>query len=464
MYLLMRSFDSAKGKAGSSGEAKKIERYCMEQRENKENKAEEREKALLVGVDTGEDESFERSMEELGELAKACHMSVAGMMTQRMESVNKAFYIGTGKVKEVREYAEILEADIVIFDNSLSPSQLRNLQREIGRPILDRTTLILDIFSTRAKTREARLQVETARLQYLLSRLVGMHEALTRQGGASGSMSSKGAGEKKLELDRRKIEKRLAELRRELEEVAKERKTQGKRRMESRIPKVSLVGYTNAGKSMLMNAMVERYLHDDGKKVLEKDMLFATLDTTVRKIDMGNNKEILLSDTVGFIHKLPHGLVKAFRSTLEEVKNADLLLYVVDYSDADYKQQIKVTEETLLEIGAANIPVIYIYNKSDLCKIEPLPKIVGENKIYMSAKQEAGLEELAKLIIDKVYADYVRVEFLFPYEKGREVSYLMENAEVICQDYLENGIKLVADCHKADAGKFGEFIVKSSEI
>ncbi len=420
---------------------------------------EELEKALLVGVDTGEEEDFERSMEELGELAKACHMTVAGMVTQHMESVNKAFYIGTGKVEEVREYAKVLEADIVIFDNSLTPSQLRNLQKEIGKPILDRTTLILDIFSTRAKTREAKLQVETARLQYLLSRLVGMHDALTRQGGASGSMSSKGAGEKKLELDRRKIERRLVELRRELDEVSKERETQSKRRLESRIPKVSLVGYTNAGKSTLMNAMVDRYLHDDEKKVLEKDMLFATLDTTVRNIDMGNNREILLSDTVGFIHKLPHGLVKAFRSTLEEVKNADLLLYVVDCSDENYKQQIQVTRETLLEIGAADIPVLYVYNKADKCDIVPLPKRVGENKLYMSAKTGQGLEELSRMILEQVYADDVEAEFLFPYAMGQAVSYFMEHAHILEQEYLADGVRLKVNCHRADAGKYQGYMV-----
>lgn len=420
-----------------------------------------KEKVLLVGVDTGEEESFDRSMEELGELAKACNMLVAGVATQKMNCINKAFYIGTGKVEEVKEYAEVLEAELVIFDQSLTPSQLRNLQKELGRPVIDRTTLILDIFSSRAKTREAKLQVESARLQYLLSRLVGMHDALTRQGGASGSMSSKGAGEKKLELDRRKIEKRLTELRRELDEVSKERETQGKRRMASRIPKVSLVGYTNAGKSTLMNAMVEKYLHDEEKKVLEKDMLFATLDTTVRYIDMGNNKEILLSDTVGFIHKLPHGLVKAFRSTLEEVGNADLLLYVVDYSDEDYKRQIKVTEETLTEIGAGGIPVIYVYNKADKRGMEPLPKIVGEEKIYMSAKYGQGMEELAQMIWNKVYADYVRCDFLFPYEKGQAASYFMENAEILEQEYMENGIFLRVSCHKADAGKYMEYIVDS---
>ena len=420
---------------------------------------EEKEKAILVGADTGEDENFERSMEELGELARACGMSVEGTVTQKMDSINKAVYIDTGKVQEVREYAEALEADIILFDNSLTPSQLRNLQKETGKPVMDRTAVILDIFSNRARTREAKLQVETARLQYLMSRLVGMHDALTRQGGASGSMSSKGAGEKKLELDRRKIEKRLAQLRRELEEVEKERENQSKRRAGSRIPKVSLVGYTNAGKSTLMNAMIDRYMQDEEKKVLEKDMLFATLDTTVRNIDMGNRREILLADTVGFIHKLPHGLVKAFRSTLEEVKNADLLLYVVDYSDQEYQQQIKVTEKTLLEIGAADIPVIYVYNKADLCDMEQIPRVMND-KIYMSARTSQGLEELAQMIVEKVYADYVQTEFLFPYNRGGETAYFMDHAQVLEQEYMENGIRLKVNCHRADIGKYEEFLVK----
>ena len=302
----------------------------FEDREKARQLTEERERALLVGVDTGEEEDFDYSIEELKSLAEACDMEVVGICTQRMERVNKAHYIGTGKIDEVKDFAELQEADIIIFDNSLTPSQLRNLQKLLEKPVMDRTALILDIFSSRAKTREAKLQVETARLQYLLSRLVGMHEALTRQGGTSGSMSSRGAGEKKLELDRRRIEHRLVELNKELEEVKKERETQRKKRVQSKTPKISLVGYTNAGKSTIMNQMVEAFVGETEKKVFEKDMLFATLDTTVRNIQVGNNQDFMLSDTVGFIHKLPHALVKAFRSTLEEIKTADLILYVID--------------------------------------------------------------------------------------------------------------------------------------
>ncbi|MBR5248406.1 MAG: GTPase HflX [Lachnospiraceae bacterium] len=415
-----------------------------------------RQKVLLVGVDTGEEEDFERSMEELKNLAEACEMQVVGIITQRMETVNKALYIGTGKVKEVKEFAQDIEAEIVCFDNALSPSQMRNLGDELELPILDRTNLILDIFATRAQTREAKLQVETARLQYLLPRLVGMGESLGRQGGASGSMSNKGAGEKKLELDRRKIEHRISELRKELEEVARERSTQRKRRTASRIPQVALVGYTNAGKSTVMNQMVELYGDNPEKKVLQKDMLFATLETSIRMIDTGENKPFLLADTVGFIHKLPHGLVKAFRSTLEEVKYADLLVQVIDFSDDHYKQQMEVTAQTLKELEAFDIPMIYVYNKADLKGMDNLPRC-REQQIYTCAVDGIGMEELAQMILEKVYADHVECEFLIPYDKGNVVSYLCSNATVLSQDYREEGVYMKVECHGQDAEKYKMF-------
>ncbi len=442
------------------------------------------ERALLVGADLSDSPNankedameFERLMDELGSLAEACNMQVVGMITQKLAMVNKAFYIGTGKIKEVKEFAEDIDAEVIIFDNALSPSQLRNLQNELEKPILDRTSLILDIFSRRAQTREARLQVETARLQYLLPRLVGMRAALSRQGGGSGSLSNKGAGEKKLELDRRHIEHRLTELRKELEEVSKERETQRKRRMAASIPKVSLVGYTNAGKSTLLNQMVERYSGEEEKKVLEKDMLFATLETTVRKIETGNHRDFLLSDTVGFIHSLPHGLVKAFRSTLEEVKNADLLLHVVDYSDEYYKEQMRVTEETLKELGAGDIPVIYVFNKVDQRAEHELgekadadctnaigdstmAKVFGKDRICMSARRMEDVELLASLIAERVYADRKEVEFLFPYDKGNVVSYFMENCEVIDQEYRDNGVYMRVRCGESESGKYADYCI-----
>lgn len=324
-------------------------------------------------------------------------MEVAGQIVQNLPQLHTALYMGKGKLSEVQQFLDEEEVDVLIFDRSLSPSQMRNLQNILDYPILDRTTLILEIFATRAQTREAKLQVESARLQYVLPRLTGMHKALSRQGGGSG-LANKGAGEKKLELDRRRIEKRMAELRKELDKISKKRETQRKQRQGSGIPRVALVGYTNAGKSTLMNRMLDKYTRDASKKVLEKDMLFATLDTTVRRIRTGPKEEFLLSDTVGFIHQLPAGLVKAFRSTLEEAREADLLLHVLDYSDESYRKQREVTEETLTELGAGDIPVIYVYNKADRCmEADQFPTVRG-NRIYMSAKSGAGIPELVEMI------------------------------------------------------------------
>lgn len=419
----------------------------------------DRRRVLLVGVDTGEDADFENSMKELAGLAEACMMQVAGVITQKLEMVNKALYIGSGKVAEVRQLAEEAEAETVIFDDALSPSQLRNLQQELDKEVLDRTSLILDIFSQRAKTREAKLQVETAKLQYMLPRLVGLHDALSRQGGASGSMSSKGAGEKKIELDRRKIEHRIAELKKELEEVSAERETQRKRRIKSSVPRVSLVGYTNAGKSTLLNRLVDEYVKDESKRVFEKDMLFATLETSVRMIDTGISRPFFLADTVGFIHKLPHGLIKAFRSTLDEVREADLLLHVIDFSDENYKQQIAVTEETLRDLGAGGIPVIYVYNKADLCMEGELPVVEG-NRIYMSAKSGQGSCELVRMITDFLYADNQTASFLIPYDRGGVVSCLLENSRLISQEYVENGVLLVINCRKRDIEKYQQYRIE----
>ncbi len=415
-------------------------------------------KVLLVGVDTGEEIDFDRSMEELKSLAEAAGKQVVGIITQKLDAVNKALYIGTGKVREVWEFAGECEAEEVVFDNALSPSQIRNLGRELELPISDRTNLILDIFALRAQTREAKLQVETARLQYMLPRLVGMHEALSRQGGASGSMSNKGTGEKKLELDRRKIEHRISELKKELAGISESRVTQRKKRHASRTPQVALVGYTNAGKSTILNRMVDSYSDTPDKTVMEKDMLFATLETSVRNIDTGDNRPFFLVDTVGFIHKLPHGLVQAFHSTLEEVQYADLLVQVVDFSDENYKQQMEVTAETLKELNAGDIPQIIVYNKADKCQMSDLPRI-KENQIYMSASNGIGILELVDLIKSKVYAAHVDCTFLIPYDKGNVASYLMENATVLEKEYREDGIWIHVNCYSQDAAKYAIFTI-----
>lgn len=427
---------------------------------SEEQQNRELERVLLVGVDTGEEQNFDGSMEELKQLAKACYMEPVGTVTQRMEFVHKALYIGTGKVQEVRDAAQALDAQLILFNDTLTPSQIKNLQDELKTPVIDRTTLILNIFEMRARTREASLQVETAKLQYLLPRLVGMHEALTRQGGTSGSMSSRGAGEKKLELDRRHIEHRISELRKELDAISRERETQRKRREQTRIPLVALVGYTNAGKSTIMNQMVERFVGDEEKKVLEKDMLFATLDTTIRRINTGNNRDFLLTDTVGFIHKLPHGLVKAFRSTLEEIKGADLLLQVVDVSDPGDQEQMETTKETLWELGAGDIPMLIVFNKADRLIQNTYPRTAGTNKIYISARQPESIELLVKEITRRVYAGYEEVRLLIPYDKGSIVSYLQENAQILEQTYEPEGTWMHVSCHHADARKYEQYVVK----
>ncbi len=429
--------------------------------EKTKSESKQYERALLAGVHLGNNsqEEFARSMEELKSLAAACYMEPVAVVTQNLDDINKALYLGKGKVQEIKETAVSFQADVVVFDDALTPSQLSNLQRELRMPVLDRTTLILDIFAIRARTREAKLQVESARLKYLLPRLVGMHEALTRQGGTSGSMSSRGAGEKKLELDRRRIEKRIAQLNRELKEVSAEREIQRKKRQAARIPLVAMVGYTNAGKSTIMNAMVDKYVKDDEKKVLEKDMLFATLDTTVRQICTGNNQDFLLSDTVGFIHKLPHHLVKAFHATLEEVQNADLLLQVVDVSDPHHKEQMVTTQELLTQLHAADVPMITVYNQADRCE-QPVeyPKRNGADKVCICAKEESSLKLLVQMIVEQVYKDYVSAEFLIPYADGEVTSYFMEQAQVTDSAYEENGTRIRVKCHRADKDKYQKYL------
>ncbi|MCD8398414.1 MAG: GTPase HflX [Lachnospiraceae bacterium] len=435
-------------------------------------------RTILVGVDLGNDPNFDYHMEELAGLAEACEMEVVARVTQKMAVTNAALYVGTGKVEEIRLAAETVEADCAVFDNSLKPSQQRNLQKELDLPVLDRTNLILEIFEKRARTKEARLQVESASLQYMLPRLVGMREALSRQGGgagagggsgAGGGLANRGAGEQKLELDRRKIEKRISELRRELEAIEQDRAIQRQKRQKSELPSVALVGYTNAGKSTLLNRMLDVCAGEanpdhagkstEEKKVLEKDMLFATLDTTVRRISPGDNRDFLLSDTVGFIDQLPHTLIKAFRSTLAEACGADLLLQVVDYSDPHYREQMEVTADTLRELGAEKIPCIYVMNKADrMMEAHDLPKVVGD-KIYMSAKDGTGLEELLELIREKLFADYVSCEMLIPYADGSAVAYLKENAVVSSLEYGADGALLQLLCKKSDAGRYAKYCV-----
>lgn len=420
------------------------------------------EKAILVGTDIGVEKDYLQSLKELEELALACEIETVGTITQVLDAPHKAYYIGQGKVMEVGELARQNEADLIIFDNSLSSTQMRNLQDTLEMPIMDRSSLILDIFAARARSREAKLQVEVARLQYMLPRLVGMHQALSRQGGGSGAMSNKGAGEKKLELDRRYLENRLTELRKELKDVSKERETQRKKRAQAGIPRVALVGYTNAGKSTLLNGFLDHYNSEDldigEKKVFEKDMLFATLDTTVRKITPPGHHAMLLSDTVGFIHKLPHHLVEAFHSTLEEAKEADVLLHVIDYSDPQYKEHMEVTKKTLEELGAGNIPMIYVYNKADLVPQELRVQKPADG-IFLSAKKRQGLDDLIVMIEEKLAGDFVEAEFLIPYTDGAATAYLNTHGVVKNTEYEAEGTRMLVHCRKEDFSRFNRYVI-----
>lgn len=439
-------------------------------------------KVLTVGVYETSDKDvseadFLYSMEELKELVKACDMEVVGEVTQNLETTNRAIYVGTGKLSEIRNAADTLEAELIVFNDTLSPAQYRNLQKELKCPVMDRTALIIEIFKRRARSREAMLQVEYARLSYVKSRLVGMWDTLGRKGGASGAQSSRGEGETQLELDRRAIDKKLAFLRRQLKEVTSEREVRRSRRNRSDIKLASLIGYTNAGKSTIMNALVERFTpeeyasENDPKKVFEANMLFATLDSSVRRIAPFDHNDFLLSDTVGFIHKLPTSLVEAFKSTLEEAAQADLLVIVVDRSDEHYKTHLQVTEEILSELKANNIPRIIVYNKADLCdppvKYPELGAMEREGgreggvqkSLYISAKDANSIDALVGLISSELYGEMVEGEYLIPYDKGVVVNDFMENASVTNTDYTEVGTRLTVKCTSEMADKYKEYSV-----
>jgi len=416
---------------------------------------EQKQKAILVGVQLNNQQDFTDSMEELFNLANACDLEVVGEKIQKLNGLNISYYLGKGKIQEVLALFAEKNANLVIFNDELSPSQIRNLEEILECRVIDRTVLILDIFAQRAKTREAQLQVEVAKLQYMLPRLIGLGESLGRQGGSSG-LKNRGSGETKLELDRRKIEDRISGLNKELETLVTQRQNQRKKRKKKEIPVIALVGYTNTGKSTLMNAMIDLFNPSTEKQVFEKDMLFATLETSVRSIKLPDNKSFLLTDTVGFISKLPHHLIKAFRSTLEEVAEADLLIHVVDYSNSQYNQQMKVTRETLKELEADNIPVIYAYNKTDLLNVE-IPKIT-EDCVYISAKRKEGIVDLVNVIGQKAFTDYVHCEMLIPYDKGNILSYLNDNAMIKSTLYEGSGVLISLECKEADYERYQQYV------
>ncbi len=400
-------------------------------------------RALLAGVCTGREHEFQISMDELAELAHSCGMEAVRRVTQHLPWTDKATCAGPGKVEEIRMLAEAEEADLVIFNNNLSPAQISNLTKLLDVEVLDRTALILQIFTERARTREARLQVEYARLQYMLPRLVGMRRNLSRQGGGSGALSNKGSGEMQIELDRRHIERRMSVLRKELEKVSRSRETQRKMRLRNNLPLVSLVGYTNAGKSTLMNALIDYCDMDESSRhVFVKDMVFATLDTAVRRIEPEGAQPFLLSDTVGFINDLPTFLVKAFHSTLEEVLQADLILNVVDASDPEHDMHMEVTSRTLSELGAGGIPRIQVMNKADLILAN---QVNGKaDRIWLSAKSNDGIGELISLIEEKLNGDTVQVTVMIPYADMSLSEPLRRNAVVLSEEYTQDGLKVEA--------------------
>ena len=413
-----------------------------------------RKRGIIVGININNKNNFEESIIELKNLCIACDIEIVGEMEQNLKKINPTFYMGSGKIEELRDLIEEMNAEIIVFNNELSASQIKNIEEEVKCSIIDRTALILDIFANRAKTREAKLQVEVARLQYELPRLIGANENLGRQSGGVGT-KNRGAGETKLELDRRRIEDKIANLNKELEVLKNQRNTQKNKRKKSSIPNVALVGYTNAGKSSVMNVLVEKFINKEDKKVFEKNMLFATLETYVRNIKLHNNKSFLLYDTVGFVGDLPHNLVKAFRSTLEEVCDADLLVHIIDISNPNYKNQIDVTNETLSQIGADNIPMIYVYNKIDLIDLDKL----DNNKILISAKRDIGIDRLIESICEKVFEDYIRFKLKIPYSEGKMISNIMENATILDSEYIEDGVILNIEFSEKEYVKYKQYII-----
>lgn len=404
----------------------------------------EEKKAILVGVQFPDNKDFSLDMEELAGLCEALSIRPVTSLSQSLAREDSASFIGSGKVEEVREAVLFHEANLVIFQNPLSPSQLHNLTKALPCEVLDRTQLILQIFSERAKTKEAKMQVKYATLEYLLPRLVGLRENLSRQGGASGSLSNRGSGEKQIELDKRKIQEEMAILRRELKKQEEVRKVKRQKRDRAAIPRVALVGYTNAGKSSLMNALLALSKDSQTEGVEEKDMLFATLDTTIRRIVQEKGEEFLLADTVGFIRSLPDKLLDAFHSTLEEAVEADLILQVVDYSDENYQKHMDATLDTLKKLEAGHTPILYVMNKCDkVLPLEELPKLRGE-KLYISVKEKLGIKELVEKISQVLSAGLKQVDILLPYTASAYENRIRSEGKLLSLSYEEDGILISA--------------------
>lgn len=396
----------------------------------KEVEAVEQERAVLVGMDN--DEGYD-TLEELNELAKTAGALVVGKVRVRRRTIDNATYVGSGKANELSLMGSELEADLFIFDDELSAIQLRTLEETLGARVIDRTTLILDIFAARATSREGKLQVELAQMRYRLPRLIGQGQVLSHLGGGIGT---RGPGEKKLEIDRRRIRRRVFELETELSEIEKQRGLRRESRKANRIPLVALVGYTNAGKSTMLNALTD-------SNVLAEDKLFATLDPVVRKITLSGGTEALLSDTVGFINKLPHDLVEAFKSTLEEVSNSDLILQVVDISCPYHEKQMRVVDGVLESLHAADIPRIIVFNKADAIASCDLPA-ESENRLNVSALRGTGIEKLLSAVELKLNSARTEVDILVPYSKYEAVSMIRDRGMLLSEEHTETGTHIRA--------------------
>lgn len=400
---------------------------------------------IICGADLNQPD-FDYTMQELANLAEACDMEVKDTVIQKLERPVSASYVGRGKAEEIKTQGKIHDAKILIVNDELTPMQIRNLGDLTDMKIIDRTALILEIFASRARSKEAKLQVQIAQLRISLPRLHTDNDKVKldqQTGGGGGSFNSRGGGETKLEKDRRVIGKRISILKKELKDIEEKQSVTRKQRDASGLRSVALVGYTNAGKSTTMNGLLRACGKDDDKKVFEKDMLFATLDTSVRRLHFKDNKDFLISDTVGFVSHLPHQLVQAFKSTLSEAAKADLLVQVIDVSDPNYRDMIKTTEETLKEIGVENIPMIYAFNKADLTEA-PYPEILG-NQITYSAKDPASIEKIVELIKENIFKDDRIVTFKIPFSEGRYLDELNVRGTVLETTYEEDGTVVSAN-------------------
>ena len=425
--------------------------------------AQEPRKVFLVGLTTSQ-ANLTYELEELANLAKANNLVPVETFTQKLERPNPATYFGKGKVEELAEAAKTYEVDMIVANDELSPSQIRNLEKLTNTTVLDRTGLILDIFAQRAQTKEAKLQVQLARLQYQLPRLrTSMSVSLDQQTGAGGGgFTSRGSGETKLEESRRRITSQMVRIRQERAELSKGTSTRSAKRTTNELANVALVGYTNAGKSTLMNRLLARFGigadTDDTKQVFEKDMLFATLTTTVRQLTLPDKKQFLLSDTVGFVSKLPHNLVSAFKSTLQEAANADLLLQIVDVSDEHYKDMMATTEKTLAEVGVTDVPMITVYNKADRTELV-YPDVSGENTITISALDPASQDALIDLIKKQIFNDVQEVTLHIPFDQGAVQAKLAAKHTFSKEDYDETGTLITVELSELERTLYADYIV-----